>query len=138
MPRFGKRSKSRLKGVNSDLVRVLNEVVKSYDITILEGVRSRDRQQELYADKKSKLDGVYKKSNHQLGKAVDIAPYPVDFEDTKGFMYLGGLMMATARYLGVQLRWGADWNMDQRFSGRGKRADKSQTFDDLVHFEVRK
>lgn len=51
MPRFGKRSKSRLKGVNSDLVRVLNEVVKSYDITILEGVRSRDRQQELYADK---------------------------------------------------------------------------------------
>ena len=52
-------------------------------------------------------------------------------------MYLGGLMIATAKKLGVKIRWGGDWNGDHKFSGRGKRSDKSQTFDDLVHFEVK-
>jgi len=139
MPKFGKRSRERLKGVHPDLIKVLNDVIKYYDITILEGLRSQDRQIDLYNDKKSKLDGVYKKSKHQLGKAVDIAPWPIDFEDTKGFMYLGGLMVATAKKLGVKIRWGGDWNGDHKFSGRknSKRTDKSQTFDDLVHFEVK-
>jgi len=139
MPKFGRRSKERLKGVHPDLVNVLNDVIKYYDITILEGLRSQDRQIDLYNDGKSKLDGVYKKSKHQLGKAVDISPYPVDFQDTKGYMYLAGLMIATAKKLGVKLRWGGDWNGDHKFSGRenSKRTDKSQTFDDLVHYEVK-
>jgi len=137
MPRFGKRSKRRLQGVNSDLVNLLNEVVKGYDITIIEGLRSAERQAELFAQGKSKLDGVTKKSMHQTSRAVDIAPYPVDFSDTKGFYYLAGLMMATAKKMGFKIRWGGDWNMDQRFSGRGKRGDASQKFDDLVHYEIR-
>ena len=58
MPKFGRRSKERLKGVHPDLVNVLNDVIKYYDITILEGLRSQDRQIDLYNDGKSKLDGV--------------------------------------------------------------------------------
>lgn len=137
MPRFGRRSKSRLKGVHPKLVNVLNEVVKIYDITVIEGLRSAKRQAELFAQGKSKLDGVNKKSNHQSGKATDIAPYPVDFGDTKGFYYLAGLVQATAKRLGVRIRWGGDWNEDQRFSGRGKRGDRTQKFDDLVHYEIK-
>ena len=139
MPKFGRRSKERLKGVHPDLVNILNDVIKYYDITILEGLRSADRQIDLYNDGKSKLDGVYKKSKHQLGRAVDISPYPIDFEDTKGYMYLAGIMIATAKKLGVKIRWGGDWNGDHKFSGRAnsKRTDKSQRFDDLVHFELK-
>lgn len=66
MPKFGKRSKSRLKGVHPDLVNILNDVIKYYDITILEGMRSQDRQIDLHAQGKSKLDGVYKKANISL------------------------------------------------------------------------
>lgn len=137
MPKFGKRSKERLKGVHPDLVNVLNQVIKYYDITILEGVRSEERQIELYKEGRSKLDGVKKKSKHQLGRAVDISPWPIDFDDTKGFVYLAGLMIATAKQLNIKLRWGGDWNGDHRLSGRGKRGDRSQTFDDLVHYEVK-
>ena len=139
MPKFGKRSKARLKGVHPDLVNVLNDVIKYYDITIIEGMRTQDRQIDLYNNKKSKLDGVYKKSKHQIGKVVDISPYPIDFEDTKGYMYLAGIMVATAKKLGVNIRWGGDWNGDHKFSGRAnsKRTDKSQRFDDLVHFELK-
>ena len=53
MPRFGKRSRKRLKGVDSRLVNVLNEVVKYFDITIIEGLRSQERQDELVAKGKS-------------------------------------------------------------------------------------
>jgi len=38
MPRFGKRSKSRLNGVDSKLVNILNESIKLMDLTILEGL----------------------------------------------------------------------------------------------------
>jgi hypothetical protein len=31
MPKFGKRSKSRLVGVDSNLVKVLNELIKIFD-----------------------------------------------------------------------------------------------------------
>ena len=41
MPRFGKRSKQRLKGVDTKLVNVLNELVKIMDVTIIEGLRSQ-------------------------------------------------------------------------------------------------
>ena len=47
MPKFGKRSKERLRGVDAKLQNVLNEVVKYFDITIIEGLRSQERQNEL-------------------------------------------------------------------------------------------
>jgi peptidoglycan LD-endopeptidase CwlK len=133
MPKFGKKSKERLEGVHPDIVRVLNSVIKYYDITILEGVRSMERQIELYNSGASKLDGVIRKSNHQTGKAVDISPWPVKFDDTKSFYYLAGLIKAESKKLGIRIRFGGDWNEDQRFSGR----DPNQTFDDLVHYEVK-
>ena len=54
--------------------------MKVSDCTILEGLRSTDRQQELYRQGKSKLDGLSKRSKHQpspvhgMSMAVDVAP----------------------------------------------------------------
>ena len=64
MPKFGQRSMRRLKGVDARLVSVLKEVVKDYDITILEGMRTKDRQKELVAKGASKT----MKSKHNNGK----------------------------------------------------------------------
>ena len=77
MPRFGKRSKKRLKGVDPKLVNVLNELIKIMDVTIIEGLRSKERQEQLLAQGKTKV----KYSKHMEGKAVDLAPYPIDWED---------------------------------------------------------
>ena len=70
MPKFGRKSRGKLKGVDTKLVNVLNEVVKYFDIMVIEGLRSQDRQDELVAQGKSKT----KFGKHVLGKAVDIAP----------------------------------------------------------------
>ena len=125
MPRFGKRSRERLKGVNAKLVNVLNELVKIMDVTIIEGLRTEDRQDELVAQGKSKT----KYSKHLLGKAVDLAPYPIDWEDRERFHYMGGMLRGIGKQLKVDLRWGGDWDSDGEIKDNG--------FDDLVHVEIR-
>ncbi len=129
MPRFGKRSRERLKGVDSRLVSVLNELIKIMDVTIIEGVRSAEKQQEYFKNGKSKIDGIKKKGQHQLGNAVDLAPYPIDWSDRDRMHYMGGLLIGIGHVLNLKLRWGGDWDRD------GETKDNS--FDDLVHVEIR-
>jgi len=131
MPRFGKRSKQRLKGVDSRLVNVLNEVVKYFDITVIEGLRSQERQNELVAQGKSKT----KFGKHVQGKAVDIAPYPIDWNARDDFHYLGGFVLGVASKMGINVRWGGDWS-DSSLS-KNARTTKDNKFDDLVHFEIK-
>ena len=125
MPRFGKRSKQRLKGVDTKLVNVLNELVKIMDVTIIEGLRSQERQNELVAKGASKT----KYSKHIQGKAVDVAPYPIDWKDRDRFHYMGGMVRGIGQQLGGNIRWGGDWDSD------GETKDNS--FDDLVHVEIK-
>lgn len=131
MPRFGKRSKQRLKGVDSRLINVLNEVVKYFDITVIEGLRSQERQNELVAQGKSKT----KFGKHVQGKAVDIAPYPIDWNARDDFHYLGGFVLGVASKMGIDVRWGGDWS-DSSLS-KNARTTKDNNFDDLVHFEIK-
>ena len=125
MPRFGKRSKQRLKGVDTKLVNVLNELVKIMDVTIIEGLRSQERQDELVAKGASKT----KYSKHIQGKAVALAPYPIDWEDRERFHYMGGMVRGIGQQLNVNIRWGGDWDSDGEI--------KDNNFDDLVHVEIK-
>tara|TARA_R100000234_G_C4928510_1_gene147394 strand:- start:94 stop:474 length:381 start_codon:yes stop_codon:yes gene_type:complete len=125
MFKFGKRSKQRLKGVDAKLVNVLNELIKIMDVTIIEGLRTQERQDELVKQGASKT----KFSKHILGKAVDVAPYPIDWKDRDRFHYMGGMIRGIAKQLNVPVRWGGDWDSD------GETKDNS--FDDLVHVEIK-
>mgnify|MGYP003146462433 FL=1 len=131
MPSFGKRSRERLRGVDSRLINVLNKVVKYFDVTVIEGVRSQDRQNELVAQGKSKT----KFGKHVEGKAVDIAPYPIDWQSRDDFHYLGGFVLGVASEMGIDIRWGGDWS-DSSLS-ENARTTKDNSFDDLVHFEIK-
>ena len=130
MPKLGKTSKKRLEGVNPDLIKVLYLVVQYFDIMVIEGLRSQERQDLLVKEGKSKT----KFGKHVLGKAVDIAPYPLDWEARDDFHYLGGFMLGIAASMGIKIRWGGDWNASSLFEG--KRTTKDNRFDDLVHFEL--
>jgi peptidoglycan L-alanyl-D-glutamate endopeptidase CwlK len=126
MPAFGTRSKERLRGVDTRLRNVLNEVVKFYDITILEGMRTEDRQRELVAKGASQT----MKSKHIEGKAVDIAPYPVpDWKNKDQFVFMAGRVMQEADNQKIPVRWGGNWDRDNEVV-------TDQKFDDLVHFEI--
>ncbi len=115
----------RLKGVDVRLVSVLKEVVKHYDITILEGLRTEDRQRELMAKGASKT----MKSKHLEGMAADVSPYPIpNWEDVNEFIFMAGRIRQEADRLGVPIRWGGDWDRDDRTA--------DNKFNDYVHFEI--
>ena len=138
MPRYGKRSKKRMEGIDSRLRKVLDELIKIMDVTIIEGVRSAEKQQEYFIKGKSKIDGVTKKGQHQKGKAVDLAPYPIDWDDLHRFYYFSGFVLATAKVLKDlgeithDIRWGGNW----RGFEKGIIDFKKNTFNDLPHFEL--
>ena len=128
MPSFSEQSSSTLAQCHIDLQRVCDEVIKSYDFTIVEGYRSNERQDELFRQGKSKLQAGMSKHNSDPSLAVDIVPYPIDWEDVGRFYLLAGFMFQAASDLGVRLRWGGDWDGDWDH--------KDQTFHDLPHFEL--
>ena len=125
MYKFGRKSKERLKGVDHRLIKVLDELIKIMDVTVIEGLRSEERQKELLEKGATKV----KYSRHMEGKAVDLAPYPIDWENRDGFHYLGGMIRGIAHQLVLKIRWGGDWNSDGDVKDNG--------FDDLVHIEIR-
>ena len=125
MYKFGKRSRDRLRGVDVRIINILNELIKIMDVTVIEGLRSADRQKELLAKGATKV----KYSKHMDGKAVDIAPYPIDWKDRDRFHYMGGMIRGIAKQLNVPIRLGGDWDSDGEVKDNG--------FDDLVHIEIK-
>ena len=125
MYKFGRQSRERLKGVDSRLINVLNELIKMMDVTIIEGLRSAERQKELLAKGATKV----KYSKHMEGKAVDLAPYPIDWKNRDGFYYMGGMIRGIAKQMGINIRFGGDWDSDGD--------TKDNNFDDLVHIELK-
>ena len=131
MPKLGKRSKKRLEGVDGRLIALLERVCQYFDITVIEGKRSQERQNMLVEQGKSKT----KFGKHVQGKAVDIAPYPIDWKARDDFHYLGGFVLGIATQMGLNVRWGGDWS-DSSLS-ENQRTTKDNSFDDLVHFELK-
>ena len=128
MPKFGKTSKERLESCHPDLQKVLNEVVKTFDCTVTQGHRKVAEQEKLFKEGKTKVK--FSNHNYYPALAVDVTPYPVDYENTDRHYYFGGYVLGIAKSMGIDLRWGGDWD--------GDRETKDQTFNDLVHFEIRK
>jgi hypothetical protein len=109
---LGAASLQRLAGVHPDLVKVVKRAIEitPIDFTVLEGLRSRERQRQLVAKGASKTMNSY----HLTGHAVDIAPL-VNGKVSWDWQYyhpLAGAMKTAARELGVKVEWGGDW---QRF-----------------------
>lgn len=69
---LGARSLGRLEGVHPDLVRIVKTAasISDLDFTVLEGLRTVERQKELVKQGASKT----MKSRHLTGHAVDLAP----------------------------------------------------------------
>ena len=116
MYKFGNRSLKNLETCDPALQAVVNRVMEwqVMDFSVTEGHRSIERQQKLFKQGRSKLDGINKKGKHNYmpSRAVDLAPYPIDYQDLDRFKILAGLMFAAAAEEGVVIRWGGDWDMD--------------------------
>jgi hypothetical protein len=134
MPQFGQKSKKNLSSCHPKLKKVFNEVIKTVDCSVLEGHRSKDRQNALYKEGKTKV--TYPKGRHNSfpSLAVDVAPYPIDWGDRERFTLFAGFVIGIAKSMGIKLRWGGNWDMWEE-NGRWEVDDNK--FDDFPHFELR-
>lgn len=126
--RFSQRSLSNLKGVHADLVKVVRRAleISELDFTVIEGVRTKERQAQLFKQGATKTMN----SRHLTGHAVDIVPYPLDWNDLEKFGKLAKAMFQASKELKIPIRWGGDWN-------RNGRSD-DEKFYDGPHFELLK
>ncbi|MBT3810731.1 MAG: M15 family peptidase [Rhodospirillaceae bacterium] len=128
MPRFSDKSISNLTTCDTRLQQVLLRVVHDFDCTILEGHRDRERQNRMVDEGKSRVRWPDGKHNTVPSRAVDVAAYPIVWDDRERQTLFAGFVLATAKAMGIELRWGGDWSMDFEV--------KDNRFDDLVHFEI--
>lgn len=154
--KLGKASLQNLQDVHPDLVKVVKRAIQltTHDFKVLEGVRSKEQcyinygkgrtaaeiqakgVPEKYAKPKAAkvtwlknpLNSMHCIQPDGFGHAVDLVPYPIDWNDLKKFDAIAKAMLQAAKELDVQLRWGADWDAD------GKLRERGET--DSPHFEI--
>lgn len=128
MPKFGKESLAKLATCDERLQKIFKEVIKGIDCQVLEGHRGQKAQDAAFAAGNSKLKWPKGEHNATPSRAVDVAPWPVDWKDMRRFDFFAGYVKGTAAQMGLKVRWGGDWDSDNDL--------KDQKFNDLVHFEI--
>ena len=119
MPQFSKASAARLATCHPDLQKIFNDIIITHDCIIICGARTLEEQQEAFKGGFSRLDGIKKKSKHQISKeqplslAVDVLPrgkkHPIDWDDKEGNTKFAMAVKAVAAHYGIKIVWGGDW-----------------------------
>jgi peptidoglycan L-alanyl-D-glutamate endopeptidase CwlK len=130
MPRFGRKSRERIATCDKELQNLFTDVVKYFDCSVLVGFRGENKQNRAFKEGRSMVRWPRGKHNSNPSLAIDVAPYPIDWDDRERFLYFGGFVKGCAYQMGLPLRWGGDWDNDTSLS--------DNKFDDLVHFEIRR
>jgi peptidoglycan L-alanyl-D-glutamate endopeptidase CwlK len=106
---LSQRSENSLKGVDPKLVAVVRKAITitPVDFVVIEGLRSLERQKELVAKGASRT----LKSNHLIGRAVDVAAL-VDGKITweeKYYRQISAAFKQASKELDIPIRWGGDF-----------------------------
>lgn len=120
--KFGKRSSKNLSEAHPDLQRIFNEVIKHHDCSVTEGTRTKEEQDYLERTGKSQLKWPNSKHNCSPSLAVDVVPYPIDWDDIPRFKNFCHFVKGVAAGMGIELvSGGLDW----------------VNFKDYPHFELK-
>lgn len=145
---FGNKSNERLASVKPQLAAVVRRALEltTQDFFVLEGRRTKKAQQEYFGAGRTaaelKAAGVDPSlarpserqktwtlnSKHLTGDAVDVCPWPVDWDTLSKFDAIAKAMFAAAKELKTPIRWGHDWDRDGIVRERGE--------SDGPHFEL--
>jgi hypothetical protein len=129
MPSFGAESKRHLATLDPQLQRLMNEAIKHIDFSITCGYRGKEDQDKAYREGKSKVQWPNGKHNTNPSKAVDIAPYPIDWSDAEAFTYLAGIIKGISLMMNIPIICGIDWDNDG--------ATNDHKFKDRPHVQLR-
>ena len=145
---LGSRSIQRLKGLHPDLVKVVKRAIalSGIDFTVLEGLRTVERQRELVRTGASQTMD----SRHITGHAVDLGAFVAGQVQWEWALYppIADAVRRAALELAVPIRWGGGWFLlNDCTSLRSielkvgayvaeRKAQKRKAFLDGPHFEL--
>lgn len=151
MPEFNSARSARvIQELVLPLKVVLLVAIKHIDFSLVQGARPLGEQVRLFDNGQSELDGITQISKHQVWTseelpngytearpkawAVDILPAPYTlhgikaYDDRPRFTQYAGFILGIGANMGIELRWGGDWNGDFSYH--------DQKFHDLPHLEL--
>ncbi len=137
MYNYGSSSIKKLKTCEYKLQIIFKRAIELdlIDISILQGVRSKEEQNKFFENGSSKLQWPHSKHNvlneDELSNAIDAAPY-VNGKISYNYnhcCYLAGIITGLGEVMSMPVRWGGNWDMDGE-------PITDQDFQDLVHFEL--
>ena len=109
MFKLSQRSLDRLQGVHPDLVSLVKKAIEltEVDFTVTEGLRSKEEQQRLVAERKSWTFN----SRHLTGHAVDLGAWvngSLSY-DWEYYFQIADAMRRASIELGIPVQWGGLW-----------------------------
>jgi peptidoglycan L-alanyl-D-glutamate endopeptidase CwlK len=140
---YGRKSLAVFGELHPTMQRVFMEVLRHRDHSLLDGVRTIAEQQHYVDTGASKTmnsrhlprdpeTGIRRDDGKGVAWAVDGVPYPfVGWKHprvSQDLIYFGGFVVGVAKEMGIELRYGGDWNMNGLISDNG--------FMDLDHWEL--
>ena len=110
MPSFSQSSAAKLSTCDERLQDLFNKVIEYRDCTILEGHRGKEAQNKAFMDGNSKTK--WPNSNHNTipSKAVDVMPYPIDWDDMIRLNEFACFVEGVAVGMGIYVKWGGRWS----------------------------
>jgi len=135
---FGRKSRERLNTCHADLVTLFTAVAEEIDCSVICGHRNEADQERAFDSGHSKVHFPHGKHNSNPSTAIDVAPYPIVWNDLPRFYWFAGWVLAKAEILRNvgeithKIRWGGNWNGIKK----GRIDFKDNKFDDLPHFEL--
>jgi peptidoglycan L-alanyl-D-glutamate endopeptidase CwlK len=147
------RSKNRLMGVHPKLVKVVHRAIEITDIDfgVTEGMRDLETQKHYVATGKSQtMNSKHLRQNDGFSHAVDLVAYigPQVSWELNLYDNICDAMKRAARDVGLSIRWGASWHIDDLtvYSGTAeqamneyidlRRSQGRRPFIDAPHFEI--
>lgn len=107
--KYSKKSLERIAECDEKLQLIAGELIKEMDVTVLCGHRNKADQNAAYAAGKSRLKWPHGKHNAWPSHAIDIAPYPIDWNDISKFKDMCKRVERIAKALGIKIRLGRDF-----------------------------
>lgn len=127
MPKFSRASAQRLATCHADIRKVCEQLIKTFDFSVTCGHRGKADQDAAYKAGNSKVRFPNSAHNKLPSLAVDMVPYPVDWNDIGRFKEMAAAFFAVANLLKErgeithEFDWGGNW----------------RTLKDYPHFEVK-
>ena len=136
--KLSKRSRDRMEGVDKRLVAVVNSAIHhtKTDFGVICGLRTIEEQRKLVAKGASKT----MKSKHIGGNAVDLMAYIGSRGSWELNLYddLADAMKEAAMEIGVPVRWGAAWHINDICEWDGTMEEAMNAYVDLRRSQGRR